>query len=83
MFLRGQSLLSRPSREGVDPSLLAPAFLPAGGGEEPLLARLSARIHSKGSGLLVPFLRYGGGGARIRMGRGGERRPFPCGVPEG
>ncbi len=48
MFLRGQSLLSRPSREGVDPSLLAPAFLPAGGGEEPLLARLSARIHSKG-----------------------------------
>lgn len=48
MFLRGQSLLSRPSREGVDPSLLAPAFLPAGGGEDPLLARLSARIHSKG-----------------------------------
>ena len=45
MFLRGQALLSRPSREGVDPSLLAPAFLSTGGGEEdPLLARISARI---------------------------------------
>ena len=48
MFLRGQALLSRPSREGVDPSLLAAAFLPAGNGEDPLLARISARIYSKG-----------------------------------
>ncbi len=48
MFLRGQALLSRPSREGLDPSLLASAFLPAGGGEDPLLARISARIRTKG-----------------------------------
>ena len=48
MFLRGQTLLSRPSREGVDPSLLAPAFLPAGRGEDPLLAKISARVRTKG-----------------------------------
>ncbi len=40
-FLRGHGLLSRPSRDGVDPSLLAPALLPAGDGEDALMARIT------------------------------------------
>ena len=40
-FLRGHALLSRPSREGIDPSLLAPALLPAGEGEGALTARIT------------------------------------------
>jgi len=40
-FLRGHALLSRPSREGIDPSLLAPALLPAGDGEGTLTARIT------------------------------------------
>ncbi|NLA91494.1 MAG: hypothetical protein GX843_07680 [Synergistaceae bacterium] len=41
LFLRGHSLLSRPSRDGVDPTLLAPALLPAGDGDGTLMARIT------------------------------------------
>ncbi len=41
-FLKGHGLLSRPSRDGVDPSLLAPALIPAGDGEGALMARITA-----------------------------------------
>lgn len=40
-FLRAHAFLSRPSRDGVDPSLLAPALLPAGEGEGALTARIT------------------------------------------
>ncbi|MGI6783781.1 MAG: hypothetical protein ACOX5A_06085 [Aminivibrio sp.] len=40
-FLKGHGLLSKPSRDGVDPSLLAPALLPAGDGDGALMARIT------------------------------------------
>lgn len=47
-FLRGHSLLSAPARGGVDPSLLAGAFLPVGEESAPLRARVSAGVSSRG-----------------------------------
>ncbi len=52
---RRHSLLSartrvalKPSREGVDPSLLAGAFLPAGDDERPLHARIATSAFKRG-----------------------------------
>ena len=47
-FLRGHGLLSAPARDGVDPSLLAGAFLPAGEESSPLYARVSAGASKRG-----------------------------------
>ena len=47
-FLRGHGLLSSPAREGVDPSFLAGAFLPAGEESKPLNARVSAGVSRRG-----------------------------------
>ncbi|HPE66243.1 MAG TPA: hypothetical protein PK849_08700 [Synergistales bacterium] len=47
-FLRGHGLLSSPSREGVDPSLLAGAFLPAGDDAQPLNARIATSAFKRG-----------------------------------
>lgn len=41
LFLKGHGMLSRPSREGVDPSLLAPALLYGGDEANPLTARIT------------------------------------------
>lgn len=40
-FLKGHGMLSRPSRDGVDPSLLAPALLYGGDDHNPLTARIT------------------------------------------
>ncbi len=47
-FLRGHGMLSRSSREGVDPSLLAGAFLPVGDDEQPLHARIATNAFKRG-----------------------------------
>ena len=53
-FLRAHSHLSRPPREGIDPSLLAAAWWPAGDERAPMLARVTV---SSGQAGERPFYR--------------------------
>lgn len=69
-FLRGHALLSRPSREGVDPSLLSPALLPAGEGEDALTARIFTSAWKR-KGRSYWFLAFEMAGERLGL-VGGE-----------